>query len=229
VLYNNEGGMMSIKKRIEEILKEVPENVTVIAATKTRTVQEILEAIEAGIDIIGENYVQEAEQKFHIIGRKVRWHLLGHLQKNKVEKAMNIFDMVETVDNMKLANMIDKIALVKGIVYPVLVEVNSGREPEKSGVFPEAAGTLIIGMSNLQNIKVQGLMTMGPLLDNPQDIRPYFKLVKELFEQLKGMRLPGVEMKYLSMGMSDTWRIAIEEGANIIRLGTTIFGPRKSN
>ncbi|MGB9677055.1 MAG: YggS family pyridoxal phosphate-dependent enzyme [Candidatus Ratteibacteria bacterium] len=218
---------MSVKERIKEILKEVPENVILLAATKQRTVEEIEEAIEGGIKVIGENYVQEAEKKFEKIGRKVRWHMIGHLQTNKVKKAIEIFDMIETVDSFKLAKEIDKEAKKRNIIFPVLIEVNSGKEIQKSGVLPEDLEKLIYEISKLENIKVEGLMTMGPLLNNPEDIRPYFKLTKELFDKLKNLSYPNVEMKYLSMGMTDTWKIAIEEGANIIRIGTGIFGPRR--
>jgi len=218
---------MGIREKIEKILREIPDGVILIAATKGRTSEEINEAIEAGIEIIGENYVQEAEKKFKIIGRKVKWHMIGHLQTNKVKKALEIFDMIETVDSEKLAREIDKEAKKRNIVFPVLIEINSGREKQKSGVFPEDAEKLIYEISNYENIKIEGLMTMGPFVKNPEDIRPYFRLTKELFEKFKNLNLPNVEMKYLSMGMSDTWKIAIEEGANIIRIGTAIFGPRR--
>jgi len=218
---------MGIREKIEKILREIPDGVILIAATKGRTSEEINEAIEAGIEIIGENYVQEAEKKFKIIGRKVKWHMIGHLQTNKVKKALEIFDMIETVDSEKLAREIDKEAKKRNIVFPVLIEINSGREKQKSGVFPEDAEKLIYEISNYENIKIEGLMTMGPFVKNPEDIRPYFRLTKELFEKFKDLNLPNVEMKYLSMGMSDTWKIAIEEGANIIRIGTAIFGPRR--
>ncbi len=212
-----------IKENIERILKEVPTNVTVVAATKTRSVEEIKQAIEAGIIDIGENYVQEAEKKFPEIGKSVKWHLIGHLQKNKVKKALKIFDIIETVDSFELAAEISKHAKD---VFPVLIEVNSAREIQKSGVFPEDVEKLVEKISRLENIKIQGLMTMGPFVENPEEIRPYFRLTKQIFDSLKNSGLARVEMKILSMGMSDTWRIAIEEGATCIRIGTAIFGPR---
>ena len=216
---------MGIKEKVEWILKELPDGVILIAATKGRSIEEINEAIEAGIKIIGENYVQEAEKKFEAIGKKVKWHMIGHLQTNKVKKAIEIFDMIETVDSEKIAKEIDKEAKKRNIIFPVLIEINSGREKQKSGVFPEDAEKLIYEISKYENIKIEGLMTMGPFVENPEDIRPYFRITKELFEKFKNLNLPNFEMKYLSMGMSDTWRIAIEEGANIIRIGTAIFGP----
>ena len=219
--------MNTIKENVKRLLKEIPEGVILVAATKTRSAEEIKAAIEAGITVIGENYVQEAEEKFREIGRAVKWHMLGHLQRNKVEKALNIFDCIETVDNLKLAREIDKYAGKKGIIFPVFIEINSGREVQKAGVMPEDIEKLIEEVSHLKNIKVEGLMTMGPLVNNPEDIRPYFRLTKEIFDKLKDINLPNVEMRYLSMGMSDTWRIAIEEGANIVRIGTAIFGSRR--
>ena len=218
---------MGIKEKVEWILKELPDGVILIAATKGRSIEEINEAIEAGIKIIGENYVQEAEKKFEAIGKKVKWHMIGHLQTNKVKKAIEIFDMIETVDSEKIAKEIDKEAKKRNIIFPVLIEINSGREKHKSGVLPEDAEKLIYEISKYENIKIEGFMTMGPFVENPEDIRPYFRITKELFEKFKNLNLPNFEMKYLSMGMSDTWRIAIEEGANIIRIGTAIFGPRR--
>lgn len=218
---------MSIKENVEKILSQLPNGVELVAATKTRSIEEILEAISAGIKIIGENYVQEAESKFKIIGKRVKWHMIGHLQTNKVKKAVEIFDLIETVDSFKLAGEIDKEAKKKGIIFPVFIEVNSAKEKQKSGVFPENVEKLIDEISIFENIKVEGLMTMGPFVENPEDIRPYFKLTRELFDKLKKKSFPNVEMKYLSMGMTDTWKIAVEEGANIIRVGTGIFGPRK--
>ncbi|MCX7705549.1 MAG: YggS family pyridoxal phosphate-dependent enzyme [bacterium] len=213
-----------IRENLEKILKEIPPGITLVAATKTRSVEEIRQAIDCGITDIGENYVQEAEKKFVEIGKCVRWHLIGHLQKNKVKKALKIFDIIETVDSFELAEEISKYA--HGL-YPVLIEVNSAMEPQKSGVFPAEVENLIEKISILQNIKIMGLMTMGPLVENPEDIRPYFRITKKIFDSCKQINLPNVEMKILSMGMSDSWRIAIEEGATCIRIGTAIFGPRK--
>ena len=217
---------MNIEKKVKEILKELPVGVELVAATKTRSIEEINQAIKAGVKIIGENYVQEAEEKFRVIGKKVKWHMIGHLQKNKVKKALEIFDMIETVDTVKLAREIDKISKKEGIIFPVLIEINSGREEQKSGVLPENVESFVEEISKFENIKVEGLMTMGPFVKNPEEIKPYFELTRELFEKLKSKSYPNVEMKYLSMGMTDTWKIAIEEGANLVRIGTGIFGPR---
>ncbi len=215
-----------IKDNIKRILAELPEGVQLVAAAKTRTSEEIQQAVEAGLEIIGENYVQEAEQAFQVIGNKVQWHMIGHLQRNKVKKAVRIFDLIETVDSMNLAREIDKSCRKIGKIMPVLIEINSGEETQKAGVMPGDAPGLIKEISALENIRVLGLMTMGPFTGDPEDARPYFVKTKEIFEKLKQMKLPRVEMKNLSMGMSNSYKVALEEGANVVRIGTNIFGPR---
>ena len=215
-----------IGNNVKRILKELPHGVQLVAAAKTRTPEEILEAVEAGISIIGENYVQEAERAFRIVGNKATWHMIGHLQSNKAKKAVLIFDMIETVDSLKLAGAIHKACQRVNKIMPVLIEINSGEEPQKAGVMPNEAVSLIKEISGLKNIKVMGLMTMGPMTGDPEDARPYFRRTKELFEKIKLINLPGVEMKYLSMGMSNSYRVALEEGATMIRIGTKIFGER---
>jgi pyridoxal phosphate enzyme (YggS family) len=215
-----------IKENLKKILEELPEGVELVGAAKTRTPDEVLEAIDSGLKIIGENYVQEAEKAFEAVGAKVRWHLIGHLQSNKAKKAVNIFDMIETVDSMKLARAIDKACQNIGKVIQVLIEVNSGEEPQKAGVMPEDGISLVRDMSGLKNIKIMGLMTMGPFAGDPEDARPYFHKTRKLFEEIKALNLPGVEMKYLSMGMSNSYRVALEEGANMVRIGTKLFGER---
>jgi pyridoxal phosphate enzyme (YggS family) len=217
---------MGIGDNVQKLLKELPAGVELVAAAKTRTAEEVLAAVEAGIKIIGQNYVQEAEAIYPDIGNKARWHFIGHLQKNKVKKAVKIFDMIETVDSVELAQEIDKRCVEIGRVMPVLVEVNSGKEPQKSGVLPEKAEALIKAISGLPNIKVKGLMTMGPRFGNPEDSRPYFVTTKRLFERIKALKIPNVEMKYLSMGMTNSYPVALEEGANLVRIGTRIFGER---
>jgi len=216
-----------IRDNVNSLLKEIPDNVILVAAAKTRTPEEVLEAVEAGIKVVGENYVQEAEKAFALIGKRVRWHFIGHLQKNKVRKAIRIFDLIETVDSVDIAREIDKRCSSVGRIMPVLCEVNIARERTKWGVKPEEVENLVRNISSLKNIRVMGLMTMGPPFEDPEKTRPYFRQTKVMFEEIKRMNIPNVEMKYLSMGMSDSYRIAIEEGANIIRIGTRIFGPRK--
>ncbi len=215
-----------IKQNVNQILSELPDGVQLVAAVKTIAPAEILEAIESGIKILGENYVQEAEEAYEVVGNKAAWHFIGHLQKNKVKKAVKLFDMIETVDSLELAREIDKRCAQIGKVMPVLVEINSGREEQKSGVFPEETEQLVRDISNLNNIRVMGLMTMGPRLGNPEDSRLYFVATKKIFEALKKLNLPDVEMKYLSMGMTNSYKIALDEGANMVRIGSKIFGER---
>jgi len=217
---------MAIKENVQKIMSELPEGIELVAAAKTRTPQEILEAVEAGVKIAGENYVQEAERAYKVVGSRARWHYIGYLQKNKVKKAMALFDMIETVDSVELAREIDKRCGQIGKVMPVLVEINSGGEEQKSGVLPEDAERLIREISVLPNIKISGLMTMGPRFGDPEDSRPYFVKTRRIFERIKQLALPGVEMRYLSMGMSNSYQIAIQEGANVVRIGTKLFGER---
>jgi pyridoxal phosphate enzyme (YggS family) len=214
---------MGIKENIEQIKKDIPSNVTLVAATKTRSVDEIKEAIKAGITIIGENYVQEAESKIELKG-KVKIHGIGHLQTNKIKGAVDIFDMIETVDSVKVAKEIDKRSSKQ---MPVLVELNIAKEASKSGVMPEKTIELINEISKLKNIKIKGLMTMAPYFDDPEKDRPYFKQMKQLFDKIKSMNIPNVDMEILSMGMSDSYKVAIEEGATMVRIGTKIFGKRE--
>jgi len=217
---------MTIKQNVQQILSELPDGVQLVAAAKTRKPEEILEAIESGVKIIGENYVQEAERACEVAGNKAKWHFIGHLQKNKVKKAVKIFDMIETIDSVEIACEVDKRCAQTGKVMPVLIEVNSGRERQKSGVLPEEAEQLVRDISVLPNIRVTGLMTMGPRFGNPEDSRPYFVETKRLFEKIGKLKLPNIEMRYLSMGMTNSYKIALEEGANMVRIGTRLFGER---
>jgi len=216
-----------IKENVEKILRELPPGVELVAAAKARTPQEILEAVEAGIRIVGENYIQEAREAFSVIGRRVAWHFIGHLQKNKVKKAVEIFNMIETVDSLEIAEEIDKRCAQAGRVMAILIEINSGREKQKFGVLPEDAESLLKELTRFKSLKVEGLMTMGPLSGDPEDSRPYFKETKRIFDKVKALNLAGLQMRYLSMGMTNSYLVAIEEGANIVRIGTKIFGPRE--
>ena len=216
-----------IQENVKRILDELPGGVRLVGAAKTRTPGEILEAVQGGLEIVGENYVQEAEKAFKVIGKRVKWHMIGHLQSNKAKKAIGIFDMIETVDSMKLARAVDKACRTAGKIMPILIEINSGEEPQKAGVMPDKARGLIEEMSNLQNIRIGGLMTMGPFAGDPEDARPYFRRTREIFQQLRQLDLPGVEMKLLSMGMSNSYGVALEEGANLVRIGTRLFGERR--
>jgi hypothetical protein len=218
--------MSIIKENVRQILAELPPGVELVAAAKTKTPQEILEAAEAGVKIIGENYVQEAAAAFAVVGQRVKWHFIGHLQTNKVKKAIDIFDMIETVDSVELAREIDKRCAAAGKIMAILIEINSGEEEQKFGVRPADAEALIREIAAFRNIKLEGLMTMGPFEGDPENSRPYFKVTKNLYDQVKALNLPGVGMEYLSMGMTNSYRVAIEEGANMVRIGTKIFGLR---
>jgi len=215
-----------IEENVKKILQELPPGVELMAAAKARTPEEIMRAAQAGVKIVGENYVQEALGAFDVVGHRVKWHFIGHLQRNKVKKAVEIFDMIETVDSLELSKEIDKRCGQRKRIMPVLIEINSGREEQKFGILPEDAEDFIREISGLKNIKIEGLMTMGPMFGDPEDARPYFIETKKLFDRIKTLNLPGVEMKYLSMGMTNSYQVALEEGANIVRIGTKIFGQR---
>ncbi len=215
-----------IRDRVKQLLGELPPGVVLVAAAKARTPSEVLEAVQAGVKTIGENYVQQTERAYELVGSQAEWHFIGRLQKNKTKKAVRLFDLIETVDSVELATEIDRRCAEIGKVMPVLIEINSGREPQKNGVMPEDAATLAGEISELKNIRVTGLMTIGPYSASPEDLRPYFAQTRQLFEKLKKLNLAGIEMKHLSMGMTDSYRIALEEGANMVRIGTAIFGAR---
>jgi len=223
----------SITANVKRILETLPPGVILVAAAKARTAREVEEALRAGVAYVGHNYVQEAEQMIPLIaqvpqlGQKVRWHMIGHLQKNKVKKAIRLFDMIETLDSWSLAKLIDRRCAAIGLTMPVLVEVNIGREASKTGVLPGKVDDLVRRLSDLKHIRVQGLMTMGPRFGNPEDARPYFQATKEAFDRLAKANLPNVEMRTLSMGMSNSYQVALEEGANMVRLGTVLFGERE--
>ena len=220
-------GNDSIAANVKRIQETLPPGIILVAAAKARTPEEVEEALRAGVAHVGHNYVQEAERMIPAIKGKARWHMIGHLQKNKVKKAVRLFDMIETLDSWPLAELIDRRCAAIGKIMPVLVEINSGREASKTGVLPEEVDDLVRRVSDLQHIRVQGLMTMGPRFGDPENARPYFRATKEAFDRLAKANLPNVEMRYLSMGMSNSYQVAIEEGANMVRLGTVLFGERE--
>ena len=225
--YNHGVASELIKQNIAKLLAELPDGVEVVAAAKTRTPEEILEAAQAGIKIIGENYVKEAKEAYGLVGKRAKWHFIGTFQKHNVRrKVLEMFDMIESVDSLEIAREIGGRCAQIGKIMPILIEVNSGKEPQKAGVLPEDVEQLVREISGLRNIKVMGLMTMGPRFGNPEDFRPYFVETRMLFEKIQGLKLPNVEMRYLSMGMTNSYEVALEEGANIIRIGTKIFGER---
>jgi PLP dependent protein len=218
--------MSLITENLKQILPGLPPGVLLVAAGKAQTAQNIQEAVSAGVKIIGENYIQEAQGKYEVIGNKVKWHFIGHLQKNKVKTAVKMFDMIETVGSLELAGILDRECAKINKVISVLIEINSAAESQKSGILFEDVERFIEQLIKFPNIKLQGLMTMGPLVDDPQKLREYFRKTKECFDKIDGIYSEKVDWKYLSMGMSDSYKVAIEEGSNIVRLGTAIFGKR---
>jgi pyridoxal phosphate enzyme (YggS family) len=217
---------MMIRENIRRLLHELPEGVTLLAAAKERSADEISEAIRAGIAIIGENYLQDTLKVINEVEERAEWHFIGHLQTNKVKKVIEIFDMIDSVDSLRLAKEIEKCCSRRNKIMPVLIEVNSGEEDQKTGVTPSDVMQLIREISSLRHIKIMGLMTMGPRFGDPEESRSYFRKTRDLFRHIKALQLPDVEMKYLSMGMTNSYRVAIEEGANLVRIGTKIFGER---
>lgn len=216
----------SVRQSTRYILDTVPSYVIVVAATKGRTLAEVEAVITAGITHIGHNYVQDAQLMIPALKEKVTWHMIGHLQRNKVKKAVQLFDVLETVDSLHLAQTVDRRCAAIGKVIPILIEINSGEETSKSGVLPKDVDELVATISDLKHISIQGLMTMGPRFGDPEDARPFFQATRQAFERLSKSNIPNVEMRYLSMGMSNSYLVAIEEGANVVRIGTKIFGSR---
>jgi pyridoxal phosphate enzyme (YggS family) len=217
---------MNITANVKQLLAELGPEIQLVAAAKSRTPAEIYECVEAGVKIIGQNYLKDAQRAIPIIGSKASWHFIGRLQRNKIPSTVALFDVIETLDNLEIAALIDKECFSLGKVMPVLVAVNSGEEIQKTGVMLDKVVDFVKQASGLKNIRISGLMTMGPLLTEPEEYRPYFKKTWQVFEQVKAMDMPGIQMLYLSMGMTDSYRIAIEEGANVVRIGSKIFGSR---
>ena len=222
--------IQNIKKRIEQAALSVgrdPQNIKLVAVTKTIPIDLIEQAIQAGITDIGENRIQEAKPKIEALKSKypqMTWHMIGHLQRNKVRQALDLFAIIQSVDSERLALEIQ--AKAKSII-PVLIEVNTSAEATKFGVKVSEAIALVKKISTLANLKIEGLMTIGPLASDPEKARPSFKSLKQLSEQIKKLNLPNVKMKYLSMGMTDDFYVAIEEGSNLVRIGRALFGARR--
>jgi hypothetical protein len=229
---------MSIHDNYQRLREMIPAHVTIVVAAKTRTADEVAAVMEAGATHIGENYVQEAVQIRQVLGRRaqdVNWHMIGHLQKNKINKALRAFDVIQSVDSVKKAEAIDKRAEAAGREsVPVLMEINIGSEYSKSGLSPADHEPFEQYMEDcarrvcrLKHVRLQGLMTMGPRVGDPEESRPYFRRVKEIHDRLAALGLDGADMRYLSMGMTNSYGVAIEEGANMVRIGTAVFGARE--
>lgn len=222
----------AINKNKDEIAAKVgrkPGEVLLVAVTKTRSAEEINEAIDAGITDIGENKVQEIMEKYDAV-KPVRWHMIGHLQTNKVKYIIDKVSMIHSVDTFRLAEEIDKRAKAHGRVMDILVQVNAAQEESKFGITTEETGKLIEEiLKNCPNIRIRGLMCIAPFEDDPEDVRVYFKEVKVLYDRYSSFPHPQLDFRYLSMGMSHDYEAAILEGSNLIRVGTAIFGERNYN
>ncbi|MGC8890114.1 MAG: YggS family pyridoxal phosphate-dependent enzyme [bacterium] len=216
-----------IRDNVKKILEELPRGVELVTVIKGRSVEDVLNAIDGGAKILGVNYLKDINSLYPVIGRRVSWHYIGiaRLEKHDLlrRKFLEIFDMIETIDSVELARKLDERCSKIEKVMPVLIEVNIAKEEQKSGIEPERVEDTIKEFVGFRYVKVMGLMTIGPLLDNPEGLRPYFKRMNRLFDHIKGLSLPNVEMRYLSMGMSDSYKVAIDEGANLVRIGTKIF------
>ena len=201
-----------------------PQEIKLVAVTKTATIEQIKEAISEGVKIIGENKVQEAKEKYQILSADIEWHLVGHLQTNKVKYAIEIFDFIHSVDSIKLAKEIDRRSLQFGMITNVLVEVNVSGEETKYGIKPEEVEPFLKEISEFSRTRVRGLMTIAPIAEDKEEVRPYFRKLRELFEKIKSKNIKNVKMNYLSMGMTEDFEVAVEEGANMVRIGRGIFG-----
>ena len=226
--------METIKNNLEIINKKIrkaalkvnrnPEEIKLVAVTKTATTEQIEEAINAGVKIIGENRVQDAKKKYQIFTADVEWHLIGHLQTNKAKYAVEIFNCIHSVDSIKLAQEIDKRSLQFGKIMDVLVEVNVSGEETKYGIKSEEVETFLKEISEFPRIRIRGLMTIAPIVEDKEEVRPYFRKLRELSEKIKSKNIENIKIDYLSMGMTEDFEIAIEEGANMVRIGRGIFG-----
>lgn len=221
---------MSVSENLKKILSEIEkisrDKVILVAVTKNHGVELMREAIDCGIENIGENRIQEAAEKFSVLDRKVTRHLIGHLQTNKAKSAVRFFDLIHSVDSEHLAAAIDKAANSINKIQDILIQVNLAREDTKSGVYEENLQSLIAAADNMKNLRLRGLMMIAPNYDDVEKCRPLFRRMKSIFDELKIRR---TDFDFLSMGMSHDYKIAIEEGANVVRIGTAIFGARQRN
>jgi pyridoxal phosphate enzyme (YggS family) len=216
-----------VRERIERAAQKAgrdPKEIKLVAVSKTVEVARIKEAIEAGVSILGENYVQEAEKKIEALGKPVSWHFIGHLQSNKARYAVRLFDVIHSIDSIPLAEELNRRAEQPDRVIKVMIEVNLSKEATKFGTDEEKVLNLAKRIQSSKHLSLEGLMTMPPYFDSPEMSRPYYVALRELKER---MTKEGIPMKELSMGMSNDFEIAIEEGATYVRVGTAIFGPRK--
>ena len=229
--------MNTIQERLEAIIERIdaatrrsgrdPGSVRLVAVSKTVGVGQVEAALNAGVRILGENYVQEAREKYDRLGhRTVQWHFIGHLQSNKAKYAVRMFDLIHSVDSFKLARELDKRARRLGKIQNILIQVNVAEEATKSGVSVSATIELIQNIRTLSNVAVKGLMTMPPYFNAPERVRPFFRRLLHMREDVQSASIPGVSLSELSMGMTGDFEVAIEEGATLVRIGTAIFGER---
>lgn len=228
--------MEDIRKNLETVRAQISEaaeiagrkseDVILVAVSKTRTPEEVNTAIDAGVTDIGENKVQEIMDKYDDI-KPVRWHMIGHLQTNKVKYIIDKVDMIHSVDSVKLAKEIDKRAKAAGKTMDILVQINPAEEESKFGVTIDGAGDLVREiLANFENIRIKGLMSVAPIVDDPRDVKPFFDAVKDKYDELAQIDDPKLDFEYLSMGMSHDFAVAIEAGSNLVRVGSAIFGER---
>jgi len=218
-----------VRERMEAAAKRAGRDlaqVRLVAVSKKVGLERILRAIEAGVDSLGENYVQEAQEKIGALEQRVSWHFIGHLQSNKAKVAARLFDWVHSVDSLKLAEELSRAGRQQSKILPVLLQVNLGKEETKFGAQEEEVFRLLERMGSLPGVSVKGLMAMPPFFENPEESRPYFRALRILAENVSKRQITGVLMEELSMGMSNDFEVAIEEGATLVRVGTAVFGPR---
>ena len=229
--------MASIRENLARIQDQIaaaasragcnPDSIELVAVSKTKPVSLIVEAIELGITHIGENRVQEAQSKHPQIDLPVTWHLVGHLQRNKVKQALPIFDLIHSVDSPRLIAEIDRRSAESCRTTDILIQVNTSAEPSKYGLEPDQTLDFIESAHPYTHVRIKGLMTIGAFLPDPEAVRPMFASLRQLREKIIAQQFPNVEMDILSMGMTNDFEVAIEEGANLIRVGTAIFGERE--
>ena len=205
-----------------------PREVKVLGAAKAQSIDSVRAAVAAGVSLIGENYVQEAQEKKAQITQSVEWHMIGHLQRNKAKAAAELFDVIESLDSVALARELEKQGKRIGKKIRALIEVNLAGEESKSGIANDDLASLLEAVAELEHVAVEGLMTVPPFREDPEEIRPYFRGLRELKDKLNAQRIPHVDLQELSMGMTHDYPVAIEEGATIVRIGTALVGPRKT-
>lgn len=219
--------LAAVTDRVRRAARKVgrtPDEITLVVVTKDVDVKTVKEAVSSGARVLGESYIQEAvAKKEKIRDKSIRWHFIGHLQKNKAKVAVEMFDLIHSIDSFELAKELNKKAKKP---LDVLIGVNIAREKTKSGVTPDGAVKLAREIAELPNLRLKGLMTIPPFYEDPEISRPYFITLRRLAERINRERLPGVTMHSLSMGMSNDFEVAIEEGSTLVRVGTAIFGPR---